>query len=147
MALPWATALDVGYVGQHGYNIVEGINLNGVDFGTAFLPQIPGSDRWRRPRPARRRVPTDQMRAFRGFSGDHAERVSRGWITHHSLQLSFNRRFRNGLSFGFNDTIGLSSRGSVGGAPAAQSRRDGDLPRRPGRRPTSSCRRRRSGTR
>jgi hypothetical protein len=53
------------------------------------------------------------MRAFRGFSGI-TQNVSRGWITHHSLQLSFNRRFRNGLSFGFNDTIGLSAKGSVG---------------------------------
>jgi hypothetical protein len=52
------------------------------------------------------------MRAFRGFSGI-TQNVSRGWITHHSLQLSFNRRFRNGLSFGFNDTIGLSAKGSV----------------------------------
>ena len=30
---------DVSYVGQHGFNIVEGINLNAVDFGTAFLPE------------------------------------------------------------------------------------------------------------
>ena len=39
MALPWSTVVDVSYVGQHGYNIVEGINLNGVDFGTAFLAE------------------------------------------------------------------------------------------------------------
>ena len=30
-----------------------------------------------------------------------------GWRTFHSLQLSLNRRFRNGVSFGFNDTIVL----------------------------------------
>ena len=29
-----------------------------------------------------------------------------GWRTFHSLQLSVNRRFRNGLQFGLNDTIG-----------------------------------------
>jgi hypothetical protein len=52
------------------------------------------------------------MRAFRGYSSI-TQNVSRGWVTHHSLQLSFNRRFRNGLSFGFNDTIGLSTKGSV----------------------------------
>ena len=53
------------------------------------------------------------MRAFRGYSAI-TQNVWRGWVTYHSLQLSFNRRFRNGLSFGFNDTIGLSTSGSDG---------------------------------
>jgi hypothetical protein len=34
--------------------------------------------------------------------------------TYHSLQVSFQRRFVNGLSFGFNDAIGLYDRGNVG---------------------------------
>jgi hypothetical protein len=110
-ALPWSTVVDVSYVGQHGFNIVEGINLNAVDFGSAFLsgnqdptltPTTPGATA----------LSTDLMRAFRGFAGI-TQNVSRGWVTHHSLQLSFQRRFRDGLSFGFNDTIGLSSEGSV----------------------------------
>ena len=123
IALPWATALDVGYVGQHGYNIVEGINLNGVDFGTAYLPQY--QDRTLAPTtPGATSVPSDQMRAFRGFSGI-TQNVSRGWITHHSLQLSINRRFSNGLSYGFNDTIGLSSRGST--AARLQHNPDGSV--------------------
>ena len=33
-----------------------------------------------------------------------------GGACYHSLQLSYNRRFTNGLSFGFNDTISLSDR-------------------------------------
>ena len=77
-----------------------------------------------------------EMRAFRGYSSI-TQNVSRGWITHHSLQLSFNRRFRNGLSFGFNDTIGLSTDRQRRRAPAAQPRRHGLVPRRPGARPTS----------
>ena len=51
--------------------------------------------------------------------------MSRGWITHHSLQLSINRRFNSGLSFGFNDTIGLSSRGST--AARLQHNADGTV--------------------
>ena len=45
MALPWATSLDVSYVGNHGYNRLGGlqggttVNLNAVDFGAAYLPQ------------------------------------------------------------------------------------------------------------
>ena len=52
------------------------------------------------------------MRAFKGYSGI-TQNVSRGWVTHHSLQLSLQRRFRNGVSFGVNDTIGLSTVGST----------------------------------
>jgi hypothetical protein len=49
------------------------------------------------------------MRSFRGYS---SITQTSGWLnrTYHSLQLSLQRRFRNGLSFGFNDTIGLYDR-------------------------------------
>ena len=66
MMLPWATSLDVEYTGLHGYNIVEQPDLNAIDFGTAFLPAyqdptlastIPGAAA----------VPTDVMRAIRGY--------------------------------------------------------------------------------
>src|SRR4029453_5906052 len=70
---------------------------------TTLAPTTPGATS----------VSQDQMRAFRGYAGI-TQNVSRGGITHHSLQVSFQRRFRNGVSFGFNDTIGISSEGSVG---------------------------------
>jgi hypothetical protein len=104
--------VDVSYIGQHGYNIVEGINLNSIDLGWAFLPQ--NQDPTQTPTtPGATSLLTDQMRAYRGYAAIN-QNVSRGWVTHHSVQISFNRRFRNGVSYGFNDTIGVSSRGSVG---------------------------------
>jgi hypothetical protein len=48
----------------------------------------------------------DLLRALRGYDSI-SQQVSRGWRTFHSLQLSFNRRFTNGLAFGLNDTIVL----------------------------------------
>ena len=36
-----------------------------------------------------------------------AQNQQTGWRTFHSLQFSINRRFKNGLSFGFNDTWSL----------------------------------------
>ena len=113
IALPWSTVVDVSYVGQHGFNIVEGINLNGIDFGDGVPEPEPGSNAGPDHAGGHVAAPSDQMRAFRGYSGI-TQNVSRGWVTHHSLQVSLNRRFRNGLSFGFNDTIGLSAVGSVG---------------------------------
>ena len=111
IALPWSSLLDVEYTGQHAYNIVEGINLNAVDFETAYLPQF--QDPTLAPTtPGATSVSTDLMRSFRGYAAIN-QNVSRGWVTYHSLQLSFTRRFRNGLSWGFNDTIGLSATGST----------------------------------
>jgi len=111
MMLPWATALDVEFTGQHAYNIVENVDINSVDFGAAYLagnqdPTLSSST------PAAAAVQADQMRAFRGFSTITQARA-RGWVTSHTLQMSLNRRFRNGLSFGFNDTILLSQKGST----------------------------------
>ncbi len=123
VALPWATMVDVEYVGQHGYNIVESIGLNNVDFGTAYLPQFQDPTLTATTLGATS-VPTDQMRAFRGYSAI-TQNVSRGWVTHHSLQVSFQRRFTNGLSFGFNDTIGLAAKGST--AARLQHNADGTV--------------------
>ena len=47
MALPWSTALDVSYVGNHGFNRLRAfqggangaVDLNAVDIGAAYLPQ------------------------------------------------------------------------------------------------------------
>jgi len=45
MTLPWASSLDVSYVGNHGYDRLgafqggSSVNLNAVDFGTAYLPE------------------------------------------------------------------------------------------------------------
>ena len=55
-------------------------------------------------------------------------RFYEGWRTFHSVQLSFNRRFRDGLQFGFNDTITLSDEARVG--PRFDHTSDGQFVRR-----------------
>ncbi len=123
VALPWSSMIDIEYVGQHAYNLVEGINLNAVDFGTAYLPA--SQDPTLAPTtPGATSISSDQMRAFHGYSGI-TQNVSRGWVNYHSLQLSFTRRFRDGISWGFNDTIGLYSRGNT--AARLQHNADGTV--------------------
>ena len=105
MALPWSISVDGSYVGQHSYNQFNGVNINAIDFGVAFLPssqdptQTPGTL-------GSTILPTNQLRAIRGYGGI-TQQQNRAFRTYHSFQLSFNRRFRNGLSFGFNDTVSL----------------------------------------
>lgn len=123
MLLPWAMTLGVEYVGQHSFYTFQTVNVNAIDLGTAFLPEnqdptlaagIPGAT-------ARS---TDLLRALRGY-GTINQIQQRGWNTYHSIQLSINRRFRNGLSFGFNDTMGLSEQANTN--PRLQHNPDGSF--------------------
>jgi hypothetical protein len=108
MMLPGSTMLDVAYNGQHAYNIVESHPLNHVDFGAAFRPEnqdptlsssLPGGAA----------VSADLMRAMRGYGTINMNR-SDGWFTGHTFQISVNRRFARGFSYGFNNTINLSQK-------------------------------------
>jgi hypothetical protein len=107
--LPWATSLDVAYTGRHDYNAEQTLNLNTIDIGTGFVPSlqdptsapstIPGATSLAAQNP-------NQVRGYRGY-GTITYREYSGWRTFHSIELSVNRRFRDGLQFGFIDAIVL----------------------------------------
>ncbi len=124
MALPWAMALDVSYVGQHQSVVLQNMDINRVDFGTAFLTENQDRTLTASTTPGATAVVSDLMRTFRGYS---SITQTSGWQerTYHSLQLSLQRRFRNGLSFGFNDTIGLYDRQNT--TPRLQHAPDGTV--------------------
>jgi len=115
-ALPFATALDLSYVGQHASNILlnfqsnSAVNVNAIDFGTAFLPQsqdptlapgVAGSTAY----------VADLLRPIRGYGN-----IDQQWQgfdrTYHSIQSSLTRRFRNGFSGTLNYTLSLSDTGT-----------------------------------
>ena len=131
LTLPWASALDLSYVGQHSYNVLNAfqsataVNINSIDFGTAFLPQyqdatlaagVPGSSA----------VVADLMRPIRGYGN-----IDQQWQsferTYHSVQASFTRRFRNGVSGGLNYTLSLSDNGTTGVPLRLQHNADGSF--------------------
>jgi hypothetical protein len=124
LALPWAVTLDTSYVGQHQFNVLQQLNLNAVDLGAAFLEQNRDPTLAASSTPGATAVATDQMRAIRGYN---SITQTTGWLsrTYHSIQLSVQRRFRNGVSFGFNDIIGLYDRQNV--APRLQHAADGSF--------------------
>jgi hypothetical protein len=102
MEIPWSTMIDVEWVGQHSFNTVRTVNINTVDLGAAFLTQNQDPTK-ASATPGAAAYPTEILRSFRGY-GSINHRTFNGWRTFHSLQLSLNRRFANGFSFGFNDT-------------------------------------------
>jgi hypothetical protein len=107
MQLPWSISLDVEYVGQHSWHTNQTVNINAVDFGAAFLPANQDPTLAVSATPGATAVSTDQMSAIRGY-GSINQQWDIGWRTYHSVQASFQRRFHNGFSFGFNDTMGIS---------------------------------------
>src|SRR5258708_36331113 len=113
MMLPGAASLDVVYVGHHSYNLLQSVNLNAVDFGAAFLPENQDPTLPAAVTPGARAVSQDLLRSYRGY-GAITQQWGRGWRTYHSLQLSLQRRFKKKLSLGFNVTISLSERQSIG---------------------------------
>jgi hypothetical protein len=111
MAIPWDTTLDVEWVGQHSFNTVRTVNINATDFGAAFLPQNQNPNLVSST-PGGAAVSNDLMRSFQGYAAIN-QRMFNGWRTFHSLQLSVNRRFRNGVQFGLNDTWVLYDRANA----------------------------------
>ena len=109
MMLPWEASMDIAYSGQHSWNTPQAVNINAVDFGTAFLPEYQDATLTPSTTPGATAVVSDLMRGYRGF-GSITRRMSTSSRTFHSIQVSFQRRFANGVAFGFNDTISLYDR-------------------------------------
>jgi len=131
--LPWAVVVDASYVGNHGYNRLGAfqggstVNLNAIDFGAAYLPQnqdptlgpqaVPGAGAY---------TQTNLLRAYRGLSSI-AQNTTQFHDTYHSIQTNFNRRFRNGFSFGVNYVLSLSFTGNTGLQQRLQHAADGTI--------------------
>ena len=105
MTLPWASTIDVSYVGQHGFNQLREIrgqnqvDINAVDFEAAFLPQNQDPTLAPSPTPGANAYSTDLLRPYRGL-GQVGFNFPDFHETYHSIQTSLNRRFRDGVAFG-----------------------------------------------
>jgi hypothetical protein len=130
MSLPWASSLDVSYVGQHAFNRLQVLNLNQVNIGAAYLPQyqnptitnpssVPGGNAFS----------TNLLRPLQGLSQIEQNSTNR-WERYHSIQTSFNRRFRGGVSFGVNYTYSMSFVGNTGIPIRLQHNADGTFSER-----------------
>jgi hypothetical protein len=134
MALPWAAALDVSYVGNRGFNRLRAfqggsggaVDLNAVDIGAAYLARNQDPTLAPSPVPGATAYTTNLLRAFRGLSGVN-EQQTQFWDEYHSIQTSLNRRMRNGLAFGTNYTLGLSLKGNTGLQQRFQHAPDGTI--------------------
>jgi Carboxypeptidase regulatory-like domain len=104
IALPWASALDVSYVGQHGYNLLGAVDINAPDFGAAYLPQNQNPTLAASSVPGANALPVNFYRPFQGL-GAINRTLMVAYNDFHSLQTSWNRRFSRGISLTFNYTL------------------------------------------
>jgi hypothetical protein len=130
MTLPWASTIDVSYVGQHGFNQLREIrgqtqvDINAVDFAAAFLPQNQDPTLASSTTPGATAYSTDLLRPYRGL-GQVGFNFPDFHETYHSLQTSLNRRFRDGIAFGLAYTLGLAWEGNIGLVQRLQHSADG----------------------
>jgi hypothetical protein len=118
-ALPWSMALDLSYVGNRGYNRLGSfqggstVNLNAIDFGTAYLPENQDPTKNPSATPGATALSTNLLRPYPGL-GNINQQTTEFSDTYHSIQTSLNRRFRNGFMYGVNYTYQLSFTGNTG---------------------------------
>ena len=111
--------MTCSYVGQRGFNRLrevrgqQQVDVNAVDFGAAFLPQNQDPTLAPNSVPGAAAYTTDLLRPYRGL-GQVGFNFPDFHETYHSIQSTLNRRFRHGVAFGVNYTLGLSYTGNVG---------------------------------
>ena len=133
--LPWASVVDVSYVGNHGYNRLGAfqngnlVNLNAIDIGAAYLSStqdltaaasaVPGATSYAA-------TSANVVKPFRGL-GNINQNTTEFQDTFHSIQSNFTRRFRNGFSFGVNYVLSLSFTGNTGLTQRLTHNADGSI--------------------
>ena len=125
VAVPFGTVVDISYTGQHSYHTLAGVNINNIDLGWAYQSRYADQTQ-ATPTPANSYVSSQPnlVRFYKGYS-TITQQQSIGWRTYHSIQVAITRRLKDGLAFGFNDTIQLSDKQLV--APRLQHNDDGTI--------------------
>jgi hypothetical protein len=113
MALPWASSIDVSYVGQRGFNRLANVNLNQVNLGAAYEARYQNTTLAPSAVPGQNAFTTNLLRPLRGLSAIQ-QNTTAFYDQFHSIQTSFNRRFQNGVSFSVNHTLSLAFEGTTG---------------------------------
>ena len=127
MTLPWSSSLDVSYVGSHAYNILgQNPDVNSPDLGVGLSAAEPGSDAGRAPMPGGAAVTTDLLRPYRGLGAINTT-WGKNWNGYDSIQMSLNRRFRDGVQATLNYTRSLRTIGNTGAQLRLQHNPDGSF--------------------
>jgi hypothetical protein len=120
IALPWNSVLDVSFVGSQSRHLNTQVNLNAPNYGVAYLPENQDPTAAASAIPGATALPVDFLRPYRGF-GDIIQIQPTAYSDYKALQMSFNRRFADGFSFGLNYTLGKAMGTSSTDFPAGNN--------------------------
>jgi hypothetical protein len=104
LQLPWRSMVDVSYVGTKSRHQHTQKNINAPNYGVAFLPQNQDPTLAPSSIPGATALPVDLLRPYQGYGNIFMVDTS-AYADYNSLQMSFNRRFYQGLLFSFNYTL------------------------------------------
>ena len=104
VALAVVVGPRLSYVGQRGQNLLGAIDVNGPDFGAAYLPANQNPTLAASTVPGATSLPVNFYRPFQGY-GAINRTLMVAYNDFHSLQASLNRRFSHGVSTTFNYTL------------------------------------------
>ena len=126
MTLPWSSSLDVSYVGSHSYNILgSNPDVNSPDIGSAYLAQNQDPT-LSSTTPGAAAVTTDLLRPYRGLGAINTT-WGKNWNGYDSIQMSLNRRFRDGVQATLNYTRSLRTIGNTSAQLRLQHNPDGSF--------------------
>ena len=128
--LPWASLVDVSYVQSYNYNTVawgtiatpggySPLDLNAPDLGTAYLPKNQDPTLGTSTIPGATALTTNLLRPYRGLGAIY-DTWPRYNDLYSSIQASYKRQYRRGLSGGLNYTLGLRNTGNMIQQPILQ---------------------------
>ena len=123
VVLPWAGLVDVSYVQSKNYNTVawgtigtpagyNPLDLNAPDLGAAYLAQNQDKTLGTSAIPGATALTTNLLRPYRGFGAIY-DTWPRYNDLYSAIQASYKRQYRNGISGGFNYTLGLRNSGNM----------------------------------
>ncbi len=137
VVLPWSSLLDISYVQSNNYNTVgwgtiatpagySPLDLNAPDLGTAYLAKYQDPTLGTSTVPGATALTTNLLRPYRGLGAIY-DTWPRYNDTYQSLQASYKRQYRNGISGGFNYTLGFKNSGNMIQQPIMQHDSNGAL--------------------
>ena len=128
--LPLASLVDVSYVQSYNYNTVAWgtiatpsgytpLDLNAPDLGAAYLPQNQDPTLGTSTIPGATALTTNLLRPYRGYGAIY-DTDPRYNDLYSSIQASYKRQYRHGISGGFNYALGLRNSGNMLQQPILQ---------------------------
>lgn len=114
--LPAGILLDASYVGSQSRHLVTSMPFNQAAFGSAWLPQ--NQDPTVTPKfDGSTTLPVNMYRPYLGYTGPGSIYTFGGSANYNALQVTANRRMRNGLQFGMAYTWSkaLGTASAIGG--------------------------------